>query len=119
MNKKAFIQPKIKGQISDLVAVKKSPVHGVGIFAKEDIAAGTFIHYTHITTKEYGWINIHPNNLANHSKVNRNCESVMSKDQENIKEIVTTTDIKAGEELFLDYSEDTDEGFEQPQEEWK
>ena len=60
---KGFIQPTVKGKMSDLVELTKSKVHGLGLFASEDISEDTKIHETHIKTESHGWINIHPNNL--------------------------------------------------------
>ena len=118
-----FSQPTVQGELNESLELKESPVHGVGLFALQDIPKATTLHSTHVYLKsknflgqETGWINIGPNNLANHSKKNENCR-ITQKD--NFKELVTTSDIKAGQELFVDYTKDQDKGFEQPQEDWK
>ena len=113
---KGFIQPTVKGKMSDLVELTKSKVHGLGLFATEDIPEFTKIHETHIKTESHGWINIHPNNLHNHSKEKENC---IIKLEGNLRVLYSSVHIKQGEELFSDYTKDKELGFEQPEETWK
>ena len=128
MTKRSMLhaQPTVKGKPHDSVEVKDSPVHGVGLFAKEDIKKDTILHITHIHLGHElfvkilqpgtGWLNVFPNNLVNHSKENENCHIVI---KDKTKELVTLTEIIQGEELFVDYTKDQEGGFEQPQEDWK
>ena len=106
--------------------LKKSPIHGNGIFATEDIKKHTTLFETHVLDEPM-WINIKPNCSYNHSKDNENCSSVTRSissiiDGEEIptrqiKFLVTLCDIKKGEELLVDYTKDPD--LEQPQEGWR
>ena len=113
---KAFIQPTVKGDLNKLVELKNSRIQGRGLFAKEDIEEETRLHNTHINIKGYGWANIRPNNLANHSKINENCEI---RTEDSIKVLYSISDIQKGDELLVDYTKDQDAGFEQPKETWK
>ena len=110
-----FFQPTIKGQIDTSVELKTSDIHGKGLFAKEDIPKSTKIHATHIQVEGYGWINIRPNNLHNHSKMNENC---IVKTEDNFRILFSLRDIKKGEELLTDYTKD-EQGFEQPLDTWE
>ena len=73
---KVNLSTKAKAKISENIYVKKSPVHGDGLFAKNDIEKDTTIHYTHIKHIKYGLINLIPNCQYNHSKDNENCKIV-------------------------------------------
>ena len=94
--------------------LKDSDVHGVGLFAKQDISKDAFIHYTHTYHPRYKvWVNLVPNYKYNHSKKNENCEIIV---ENKVMEMVASRDIHAGEELLVDYTKN--ELLEQPQEEW-
>jgi len=99
-----------------LVNFKQSPCHGDGLIAEENIEADTFVWNTHLTFPEIKglWINITPNCLYNHSKKYENCKIVTSGD---VKSLYTIKKIKAGEELFIDYTKDRE--LEQPEEQWE
>tara|TARA_Y100000310_G_C20349486_1_gene653636 strand:+ start:348 stop:662 length:315 start_codon:yes stop_codon:yes gene_type:complete len=99
-----------------LFELKESPIHGNGIFALEDIPAGTELFQTHVMDNPLFciWGNIQPNCLYNHSKKNANCSS---KTRDGIKFLVSVRDIKPKEELLVDYSKDKD--LEQPEEGWE
>ncbi len=109
--------------------LKKSLVHGNGIFATKDIKKHTTLFETHILDEPISlpmWINIKPNCSYNHSKDNENCSSVTRSisyvngeevPARQIKFLVTLRDIKKGEELLVDYTKDRD--LEQPQDGWK
>jgi hypothetical protein len=96
--------------------VKKSPIHGNGIFATQNIPTGTSLFQTHrlnIGNLVRGkWINIKPNCMYNHS-INANCKSVTTSRH---KLLVSIGDIKRGEEFLVDFTKDKD--LEQPQEGW-
>jgi len=111
-----FIQPTVKGKLNDSVEVRKSNIHGLGLFATRDIEEETRLHETHAKTEAHGWVNISPNNLSNHSKVNENCEIRTEKD---VKVLYSTSPISIGDELLIDYTKDEESGFEKPQEGWK
>ena len=65
------------------------------------------------------WINITPNCLYNHSIVNENCKikTITNEYGVKYKQMFALRDIKEGEEIFVDYTKDSD--LEQPQRNWK
>ena len=106
------------------VEVKKSPVHGWGVFATQDIPANTMLETCHFvkackftsklyekmtglhnytffdTTKEYactvfGWASI----FNSSKEANATWEP-----GEELFTFYTTEEVKAGDEIFLDYS---------------
>jgi SET domain-containing protein len=93
--------------------VQESSIHGIGIFASENIPAKTDLFETHILKAADGWINISPNCQYNHSKKNTNCRS---ETRGQFKYLVTIRTIQEGEELLVDFTQDGD--LEQPQEGW-
>ena len=93
--------------------LKRSDVHGKGIFASKDIGANAVLFETHRKTSgALKWANLIPNCSYNHSS-SPNCQSLTLGD---FKYLVTLVEIKEGEELLVDYSKDKD--LEQPQEGW-
>jgi SET domain-containing protein len=103
--------------------VKESPIHGMGLFALCDIKEGSQLFETHIMDKDwvegmpkglFSWINLLPNCMYNHSKTKFNCTS---ETEGNRKFLVATRDIKKGDEILTDYTEDPD--LEQPEDNWK
>jgi hypothetical protein len=93
--------------------LKRSDVHGKGIFASKDIGANAVLFETHRKTSgALKWANLIPNCSYNHS-FKPNCQSLTLGD---FKYLVTLREIKEGEELLVDYSKDKD--LEQPQEGW-
>ena len=93
--------------------LKKSEVHGKGIFASRDLTANQVLFETHRKTSgALKWANLIPNCSYNHSS-SPNCQSLTLGD---FKYLVTLVEIKEGEELLVDYSKDKD--LEQPQEGW-
>jgi SET domain-containing protein len=110
--------------------VQKSPIHGNGVFATENIAAEVTLFETHVRGAPDGralrhkrkffvsvdigdWVNISPNCQYNHSKKNTNCRS---ETRGRFKFLVTLREIQKGEELLVDFTLDTD--LEQPREGW-
>ena len=110
---KVHLSTKAKAKISEDIYVKKSPIHGDGLFAKNDIEKDTTIHYTHIKHIKYGLINLIPNCEYNHSKDNENCKIVT---YDNRKSLVAIKDILKDEEIFVDYTKDFE--LEQPHSKW-
>jgi len=98
-----------------VVSLKESACHGVGLIANKNLSQGEPIHITHAWSDRYDeWVNIIPNCLYNHSQVKENCEI---KTHKPLKTLYVLKNIKKGEELFLDYTKDTD--LEQPEKNWK
>ena len=110
--------------MTELVYLKKSGVHGVGLFIRRAIPKDTFIHETHMHKSlfkkaesfipEMEWVNIKPNCLYNHSKKYENCTLVT---EGPIKKLYSSKDLPKGSELYVDYTKDED--LEQPQEDWE
>ena len=109
-------QVNAKSSLPDCINLKKSSVHGLGLFATERITKGTTIHTTHFKHPPDGWINLVPNCRYNHSEVNENCE-IITLESPQIKQIRSLVDIPEGQELFVDYTKDPD--LEQPIESWE
>jgi hypothetical protein len=107
---------------SETFELRKSSIHGMGLFALCDISEGTDLFITHMRDPNwakdmpdnwYGWINLKPNCMYNHSDSNANC---ISKTEGKIKILVAQRSIKNGDELLVDYTKDND--LEQPKENW-
>ena len=93
--------------------LKRSDVHGKGIFASKDLGANVVLFETHRKISgALKWVNLIPSYGYNHS-TEPNCHSLTLGD---FKYLVTLREIKEGEELLVDYSKDKD--LEQPQEGW-
>ena len=79
--------------------VKNSPVAGQGIFAKEDISAGTNLGMSHLVIDDIIY-RMPLGGFINHSDT-PNCLKYY---EDGYYYIQTKTKIKAGDELFLKYS---------------
>ena len=79
--------------------VKNSPVAGQGIFAKEDISAGTNLGMSHLVIDDIIY-RMPLGGFINHSDT-PNCLKYY---EDGFYFIQTKTTIKAGDELFLKYS---------------
>ena len=79
--------------------VKNSPVAGQGIFAKEDISAGTHLGMSHLVIDDIIY-RMPLGGFINHSDT-PNCLKYY---EDGFYFIQTKTKIKAGDELFLKYS---------------
>ena len=79
--------------------VKDSPVAGQGIFAKEDISAGTNLGMSHLVIDDIIY-RMPLGGFINHSDT-PNCLKYY---EDGFYFIQTKTKIKAGDELFLKYS---------------
>jgi|TARA_R110000824_G_scaffold36926_1_gene114077 SET domain-containing protein len=98
-----------------MVIFEKSECHGKGLIAGQDIPRGKILHVTQTWSSKHNiWINVKPNCMYNHSKLNENSEL---KTIDRAKILVTLKDIKAGEEIFVDFTKDKD--LEQPEGDWK
>ena len=117
MNKK-YEHKKVIMMPADLgarVCLKDSDIHGVGLFAKEDIPKRTLIQYTHVYHPDHeSWINLNPNYKFNHSKTRENCELVLMETVMGLKSLI---DIEKDQELLVDYTKNKQ--VEQPEEGWE
>lgn len=104
----------VNGELGGKVECRPSDIHGVGLFAKEDIDENFDIHQAHVIHPEYGAVNIKPNSLYNHSSKSPNCEAVKI---DNFYHLFSLRKIKAGEELLADYGRHKE--FEPPEEGWE
>ena len=107
--------------MNGLVYLKKSGVHGVGLFVKMAVPKDTFIHETHLHRSLFktfdpalDWVKIKPNCLYNHSKKYENCTLLT---EGPIKKLYSSKDLPVGSELYVDYTKDKD--LEQPLDCWK
>ena len=90
------------------LTVKESGIEGLGLFAKEDIPSGTNLGITHIDSIDVqGWIRTPLGGFYNHS-ITPNCrkelEFVQGNDYYEAYQLITSEDIKAGDELTVEYS---------------
>lgn len=98
-----LVPNKIKGHdpLPANVYMNKSPIHGMGIFAKEDIPAGFDFGITHVADKRFpdGLIRTPLGAYINYSP---NPNVIVYEDGDTLR-MKTLTNITAGEELTLDY----------------
>ena len=114
---KSVFEVNIRSKMADSVSIRPSKIHGIGIFANEDIQESTFIQKTHFNHKKHGWMNLTPNNKYNHSKINANCKLVDVVDiHGGFKELVTIKLIKKDEEILVNYNDCPE--LELPEESW-
>ncbi|MEE2610509.1 MAG: SET domain-containing protein, partial [Acidobacteriota bacterium] len=88
--------------LPNCLTIKKSRIHGLGLFAIEDIPPNTDLGITHIPDERFedGYIRTPLGGFFNHSK-SPNC-IVISK--ENCLRLMTDTEIKADTELTAFYT---------------
>jgi SET domain-containing protein len=112
--------------ISSKIEVRKSPIHGMGVFAKENIKSGEIIENCHFTILEknffeidkklqeyvFAYPKINPTktvvvwgygSIYNHSK-NNNADWI-SDEEKNVFTFFTIRDINEGEEICTNYGE--------------
>jgi SET domain-containing protein len=87
--------------LPDIVTIKDSSLHGLGLFAVTDVPQGTEIGITHVSDNRFedGWIRTPIGGFYNHSD-NPNCETYIQNDLVMIR---TIRDIRGGEELTSKY----------------
>ena len=84
------------------VKIDESPIHGHGIFAKEDIKSKTDLGSTHIKYPMIiGYIRTPLGGFINHDEKNPNC---VAYECGKFLKLKTIKDIRLGEELTLNYS---------------
>tara|TARA_B100000131_G_scaffold186524_1_gene179546 strand:+ start:8269 stop:8595 length:327 start_codon:yes stop_codon:yes gene_type:complete len=85
------------------LTVKESGIHGLGLFATENISSQTFLGESHVwSERKGGWIRTPIGGFINHSD-NPNC-SVNEEENGGIRELYAVKDIKPNEELTVYYS---------------
>ena len=87
------------------VEIKKSDIHGHGIFSKENIDKEVDLGSTHIKVPMIiGYIRTPIGGFLNHSE-DSNCHLVITQDWDDylIYNVYTSRKIKKGEELLLEY----------------
>ena len=91
--------------LPDYLAVGPSDIHGVGIFAKEDVPKGIDIGVSHVYDPnfQHDYIRTPLGGFINHSE-NPNCELIEEDGDYHYKKLQTLRKIEQGEELTLKYS---------------
>ncbi len=84
------------------VTVKKSNIHGLGLFAKEKISSQTVLGIAHVKDDRFshGYIRTPLGGFLNHSN-KPNCEAVYFGD---FIKIITLIDLTSGVEITVDYT---------------
>ena len=93
------------------LTIKKSKIHGLGLFAEKDIPRETNLGLTHIrhTTSPQNWLRTPLGGFYNHSD-DPNCVLIKAttgsfwKPWQEIRNLITTKDIKMGDEITCFYS---------------
>ena len=94
--------------LPDCVEVQKSPIEGHGLFAIETINADFDLGMSHIKVPIItGYVRTSIGGFLNHSD-NNNCELFLELDWDDYRSynVYTTSKIKKGEELTLNYYRD-------------
>jgi len=112
--------------INSKIEVRESPIHGMGVFAKENIKSGEIIENCHFTILEQKFFDINKKlqeyvfaypkinaknsvvvwgygSIYNHSK-NNNADWIVD-EEKNVFTFFTLRDIKKGEEICINYGE--------------
>ena len=95
--------------LPDQLELRKSSIHGWGLFAVEHVPKSTILGITHVAHDLFpdGWIRTPLGGFYNHSET-PNCELVTNNMDEGflteIKLLQTTEDIKKGTELTCTYT---------------
>ncbi len=96
--------------LPEQVTIKKSKIHGLGLFAVSDIPKGTILGMTHFKHVDYenGWLRTPLGGFYNHSNV-PNCNLVddyfgFAEYKNSSKSLCTLRDIFLGEELTCSYT---------------
>ena len=106
------IEDILKSNIMQHIAVyhSGSDIHGIGVFTPMDLGIDSFIGVSHVFYKGFWYMTTHGN--YNHSK-NPNCKI---ETDGNVLVMKALRDIKHGEELTVDYTEQS--FLEQPKADW-
>ena len=95
--------------LPDFLTIKNSKIEGLGLFALKDIPEGTDLGITHIFDSRFQdkYIRLPLGAFINHHEI-PNCNAVFAKNDSEIGEIkhiriITSKDIKEGEEITVKY----------------
>jgi len=88
--------------LASSLTIKKSPIHGLGLFAITKISLQTELGISHVKDGRFshGYIRTPLGGFFNHSK-KPNCEAVYDGD---FIKIITLTNINSGDEITVDYT---------------
>ena len=88
--------------LSSSLTIKRSPIHGLGLFAITEISSQTDLGVSHVKDDRFshGYIRTPLGGFFNHSK-KPNCEAVYDGD---LIKIIALTDINFGDEITVDYT---------------
>ena len=92
--------------LPEYLRVKPSSVNGLGLFAEEDLKAGTFLGVSHVwESNRHEWIRTPLGGFINHLEV-PNCfiNTNVHYHHGDQRELYTIKPIKAGEELVVYYT---------------
>ena len=92
--------------LPDSLTIKKSPIHGLGVFATCDISSGIELGIAHINIVDFpqGYCRTPLGGFYNHSD-EPNCELIDSDTMTfYVKRLVTIKDIAEGEEITCTYT---------------
>jgi len=87
--------------LPNYLTIKQSDIHGLGLFAKEDLPTGLHIGITHVKDDRFedGYIRTPLGGFFNHSEQ----PNVTAEPQGDYIRLIVIRDIKAGEELVANY----------------
>ena len=87
--------------LSDILTIKKSPIHGLGLFVKEDIEENHEFGISHVQDERFkdGYIRTPLGGFFNHCE-KPNCEAYQ---EEEFIKLRATKKIKKGDEITVRY----------------
>ena len=87
--------------LPEYLTIKQSEIHGLGLFAKEDLPIGLHIGITHVKDDRFedGYIRTPLGGFFNHSEQ----PNVKAEPQGDYIRLIAIRNIKAGEELVANY----------------
>ena len=88
--------------LASSLTIKKSPIHGLGLFAITKISSQTELGISHVKDSRFshGYIRTPLGGFFNHSK-NQTAKQYM---MEILLKIITLTNINSGDEITVDYT---------------
>ena len=90
--------------LPDYLTIKESPIHGLGLYATEDIPSNKNLGRSHTKPMNYiEWVRTPLGGFYNHSE-EPNCTNHIGGGLDKHMYLVTLRDIKAGEEITVKYT---------------